>query len=188
MFKKLFLLLAISAVLGAQNLLAQDPSSAQQNWMAAIAPGPSHQKLAQLEGEFTDETTVWMNPDNPMKTSGTCSNKMIMGGRYLESKHSGNMMGMPFEGLATLGYDNATKTFINTWIDNMGTGIMILTGKMTGDNVLELKGQINDPFSGKAMAVRQTIQWTDATHHTIEMFADMNGKEMKTMEIKLTKK
>jgi hypothetical protein len=188
MRKKLLFLLAVSAVLTCQTLKAQNTGAPDQNWMAAITPGPFHQKLAQLQGDFTSETTVWMMPDNPMKASGDCTNKMIMSGRYLESKYNGNMMGMPFEGLGTLGYDNISKSFVNTWIDNLGTGIMVLTGKMTSDDVLELKGQITDPMSGKVQSIRQTLKWVDATHHTIEMFADINGKEMKTMEIKLTKK
>jgi hypothetical protein len=35
---------------------------------------------------------------------------------------------MPFEGISTLGYDNAKKTFFSTWIDNMGTGMMVMEG------------------------------------------------------------
>ncbi|MBK9333372.1 MAG: DUF1579 family protein [Ignavibacteria bacterium] len=30
-----------------------------------------------------------------------------MGGRYQQGKHTGDMMGMPFEGMSLLGYDNA---------------------------------------------------------------------------------
>jgi hypothetical protein len=35
---------------------------------------------------------------------------------------------MPFEGRGTEAYDNITKQYVNTWIDNMGTGIMHSTG------------------------------------------------------------
>lgn len=38
------------------------------------------------------------------------------------------MMGMPFEGHGTLAYDNHRKMFVSTWIDNMGSGIMVLEG------------------------------------------------------------
>jgi hypothetical protein len=52
----------------------------------------------------------------------TCTNTMILGGRYQQSMIKGNMMGMPFEGMGLLGYDNAQKLFYSTWVDNMGTG------------------------------------------------------------------
>ena len=38
------------------------------------------------------------------------------------------MMGMPFQGMSTMAYDNGKKTFMSTWIDNMGTGILETEG------------------------------------------------------------
>jgi len=38
------------------------------------------------------------------------------------------MMGMPFEGIGINGYDNLKKKFVSTWIDNMGTMIVMSTG------------------------------------------------------------
>lgn len=34
---------------------------------------------------------------------------MIFGGRYQLSNYKGNFMGMPFEGMSIMGYDNAKK-------------------------------------------------------------------------------
>ncbi|WP_158563329.1 DUF1579 domain-containing protein [Chitinophaga silvatica] len=186
--KKTLLLLAVVALFASQNLIAQDSAAMMKAWTAYMTPGPEQQKLALLEGDFTCDMTFWDNPDKPMKNTGNCTNKMIMGGRYLESRYSGNMMGTQFEGLGTLGFDNAIKTFIDTWIDNMGTGITVLEGHMIGADILELKGQVVDPMTGRRRNVRQTLKWVDANHHTLEMFHEMNGKEVKTMQINLTRK
>ena len=79
-------------------------------------------------GEWNEEVTMWMAPGAPPTVSkATAKNEMIMGGRYQLSKSTGTMMGMPFEGMSTVGYDNAKKQFTSTWIDNFGTGTMALT-------------------------------------------------------------
>jgi Protein of unknown function (DUF1579) len=46
---------------------------------------------------------------------------MILGGRYQQSTTKGSFNNMPFEGISLLGYDNAKKVFMNSWVDNMGT-------------------------------------------------------------------
>jgi len=113
---------------------------------------------------------------------------MILGGRYQRSVHTGDMMGMPFEGISTTGYDNGRKVFFSTWIDNMGTGIMYMEGKYdAAKKMLELKGTTTDPVTGKAMPVRQTLRWVDANTQEMEMFNTANGKEYKSMVIKLTR-
>ena len=51
-----------------------------------------------------------------------------MGGRYLEQRFKGDIMGMPFEGIGYTGYDNVKKQYWGTWMDNMSTGMMTSTG------------------------------------------------------------
>ena len=51
-----------------------------------------------------------------------------MGGRYVEHTWKGKMMDMPFEGRGTEAYDNVAKQYVNSWVDNMGTGIIHQTG------------------------------------------------------------
>ncbi len=33
-----------------------------------------------------------------------------------------------FEGMSLMGYDNAKKVFMSSWVDNMGSGIMQMEG------------------------------------------------------------
>jgi len=134
--------------------------------------------------------TMWEKPDAPpTKTTGACVNKMILGGRYCESRYTATMMGMAFEGIGVLAYDNQRKVFINSWIDNMGTGITVMEG--TWDDAthsLELKGKVTNPLTGKDCNLRQVTKWTDKDHQTMEMYRTVDGKEMKDMEIVMTRK
>lgn len=158
-------------------------------WMEYMTPGEVHKMLAKSVGDWKAEITHWGKPGStPDKATGIQKNEMILGGRYLQTKHSGDMMGMPFEGLGFTGYDNSTKKFTSTWIDNMGTGIMVLEGTWNAQtNSLELKGNATDPTTGKLVPVREVLRIIDDKTQVMEMYAVADGKEFKTMEIKLTK-
>ncbi|MBO9727391.1 MAG: DUF1579 domain-containing protein [Chitinophaga sp.] len=189
--KTIYLLTAALCLLITSNTYAQQDSAAMMKaWMDYMTPGPIHQKMAIGDGEWTADMTMWDKPDGPpTKTTGACVNKMILGGRYCESRYTANMMGMPFEGIGTMAYDNQRKVFIDTWIDNMGTGITIMEGNWNdATHSLELKGKVVDPLTGKDCWLRQVTTWKDKDHQVMEMFRSQDGNERKEMEIALTRK
>jgi hypothetical protein len=158
---------------------------------AYMTPGEVHKMMASWNGVWESDIQMWMDPSAPPTVSKSKAvNKMILGGRYQEAKHTGNMMGMPFEGVSTLAYDNAKKEFVSTWVDNMGTGIMVLKGSWDdGSKTLTLKGTTVDPSTGKDCEVRETMKIVDDKHQVMEMYmTPSGGKEVKSMEIKSTKK
>ena len=111
-----------------------------------------------------------------------------MGGRYQLGTHSGNMMGQPFEGQSTLGWDNARKVLVSSWIDNMGTGIMYMEGTWDdATKTVTFKGKTTDPMTGKEMDVKETFAIINDNTQKMEMFMNMGGQEMKTMEITFTR-
>jgi hypothetical protein len=131
--------------------------------MTYSTPGEIHKMLAKSVGVWTATVTMWMQPGAPPTTStAQATNEMILGGRYLQSKNTGDFSGMPFEGISILGYDNAKKMFVNSWIDNFGTGMMYLTGKWDpSTQSINLSGSMVDPVSGKDIPVRQTTKIVD---------------------------
>lgn len=179
-----FLILACFAKLTAQS------DAEMKKWMDYMTPGDIHKMIAKSDGDWNAELTMWMAPNTaPTKSTGACTNSMILGGRYQQSKYTADMNGMAFEGISTLAYDNALKKFISTWIDNMGTGITILEG--TWDNAtksLNTKGKTIDPTTGKEVAMREVFKMIDDNTQTIEIYNTATGKEYKSMEIKLTRK
>jgi len=165
-------------------------AAGQKAWMDYMTPSAAHQMLAKSNGEWNEEMTMWMQPGaEPVKSKATAVNKMILGGRYQHSTHTGNVMGMPFEGIAITGFDNIKKVYVSTWIDNMGTGIMYAEGKWNdATKTVEFKGTGVDPMSGKELQVRQVMKIVDDNTETMEMFTTVDGKEFKSMEIKMTRK
>lgn len=156
-----------------------------------MTPGDMHKMIASWDGTWNGDVTMWMDPGAPpTKSTAVAQNKMIFGGRYQQSTHKGSFNGMPFEGISTLGYDNAKKVFVNTWVDNMGTGMMYLEGTWDeASKTINFKGACVDPMNGKNMGVRETITIQDNNNQTMAMYMTPDGgKEFKSMEIKMTRK
>lgn len=173
-----------------ENIQPMDSAAAMQAWMEYMTPGDMHAMLASHDGTWNEEITMWMAPDAPPTTSKSVAvNKMIMGGRYQESTHTGSFDGMPFEGKSTLAYDNATKKFKSTWLDNMGTGIMVLEGTWDeSSKTINFSGTSIDPTTGKPCNIREVFTIIDEKTQKMEMYSDQFGKEFKTMEIVFTRK
>jgi len=99
------------------------------------------------------------------------------------------MMGMPFEGRSLVGYDNLRKVFQSTWVDNMGTGIMVMEGKYNeSTKTINFKGTMVDAMTGKMENVRESFKIIDDKTQMMEMWMTKDGKEFKNMEIKFMKK
>jgi hypothetical protein len=190
--KKLHNFICLAAIcLIATNAKSQDAKQQEmmKAWMDYSTPGQAHKMMAQSSGDWKAEVTQYMDPSQPpMKSTAAVHNEMIMGGRYLSTHYTGNTMGMPFDGLGTIGFDNGTKKYVSTWIDNMGTGVIYMEGVISADGkTLEFKGQGYDPSQQKVVSQRQVIHFNSDNDQTMEFYKDMNGKEVKVMEIHLTK-
>ncbi|SCY75468.1 DUF1579 domain-containing protein [Flavobacterium caeni] len=169
-----------------------DSAAMMKAWEAYATPGDPHKMLAAESGNWSAESTMYMsaNDPNPMKMAMTSTTKMVMGGRYQESRYSGNMMGQPFEGLATVGYNNASKKFESNWIDNMGTGVMQMSGEYdAATKTINLAGECMDPMTGKTKKMRETWKIVDDNTRKMTLYdTDPSGKEFKSMEIVQTRK
>ena len=167
-------------------------SPEMQAMMKAMSPGPEHQKLARMAGDWTFTNKTWMDPSAPpTEGSGTMHAEMILGGRYVHSVWKGNFMGMPFEGHGTDGYDNVTKKHVSFWVDNMSTGVMQMTGTCEQDGKVctSTSEAMMDPMTGKMTSFRSVVTWTSDKSFTMEMYAKPEGgTEMKGMEMTVTRK
>lgn len=151
------------------------------------AVGENQKRLEALAGEWTTETKMWMDPSQPpMSSPGTNSNRMLMGGRYLQSVFKGDAMGQVFEGLGTMGYDNLAGKYVATWIDSMTTGIFFATGAYDpATKTITLHGTTPDPMAPKTfIKVRSTTRFVDADTYLFEWYETHGvGKETKTLEV-----
>jgi hypothetical protein len=159
-------------------------------WMKYMTPGPEHEQMAAMTGDWNASVKMWMDPKAPAtESAGTAKFRMIFGGRYQVQEFSGSMMGMPFEGFGIGGFDNALKEHFGTWCDSMGTGIMLARGKADEKGVVTCTGTMTDHVA-KPYDIREVITHKDKDTMIFEMYikGGEHKEEVRMMEITYTRK
>ncbi len=151
-------------------------------------PGAPHKKLTALAGTWSTKTKAWMEPGKPpVQASGTCEQRMLLDGRYLQQQYTGEMMGSPFTGINVIGYDNYTKKYVSIWIDSMSTGIYYFEGTGSGKTITQ-QCSYDDPVRGP-MVWRSVTRIVDNNTLKYDMYlTPKRGKEEKMMEMTVTRK
>ena len=104
----------------------------------------------------------------PQESHGKSHSEATFGGRYIETKFDGDMMGQPFsqkpvDMLSYGSYDKASNSYT-------------------------YHGSMDDPMAPKTkVAVRAVVHIVDPTHYTFEWYETHKGKESKTMQIEYSK-
>jgi hypothetical protein len=161
--------------------------------MMAGTPGKQHEHLVESAGEWRGQTTMWHGPGSePMHSECTSTEKPMMDGRFLKAEIEGEMPGMgPYNGLGLYGFDNVSKKFVSTWVDNQSTGMMYGEGELSDDGkTMTWNYKYNCPINKKPTPLRLVETATGPKTKTLEMFGaePKSGEEFKMMRIEFTKK
>lgn len=175
----------------ARSVPADDTAKQMEAWAALAKTNEHHERLKRMAGEYDVESEMVMQPGAPpQKSKGKHKATMIMGGRYLLGEFTGEMMGQTFRGAGLTGYDNAKKKYFGTWIDDMGTGMMVAEGTCSPDGkVMTLKGEYDDPMTNQKHKYRWVTTVVSDDKHVFEWFdGDKDGKnEFRMLRVTYTR-
>lgn len=191
------ILLLVAALAGspaARQLAAQEPDSAEQArvraaMMAAMQPGPEHERLAEMSGSWNLDIRMWPAPGaEPMVADGTAENRMILGNRFLESRTIGGEEPMRVESLVLLGFDRRIGEYTSIGLDTWGTYYVTAAGREAESGRIVLEGVNEDPISGTRETYQMVLRRVDADTFVHEIiFTDpvhtRNGEPFKMIEI-----
>lgn len=174
---------------------AMDPAKMAEmmaKWQKTTVPGEHHKLLGAFVGEWDTVTKIWMQGPGapPMESTGSSSNTLVFGGRYLRQQVTGTMMGQPFEGIGFTGYDNYKNMYVFSWIENQST--MLLTGKGMADpsgKTLTFYGEMDEPMldvSGRT--VKYVTRIINEDKHIFQIVDLHAGEDYKVIEIVYTRK
>lgn len=160
-------------------------------WAAYSTPSAGHKVLDAMVGKWEAKTEMWMAPGAaPEESKGTSEFKWILGGRQLEHNFSGMAMGQPFNGRGYVGYDNFKKTYESVWMDDMGTGMMKMTGRYDpATKSITDTGEGLDHHTWTMKPMRTVTTFVNKDKFTFGMYSpDANGKEFLSFKITYTRK
>jgi hypothetical protein len=167
------------------------PDPMIQAMIKAGTPGPEHQRLTPLAGSWSGTVKMWMEPGKPpIEEACTSERKLILGGRFLQEEVKSQFFGQPFQGMGLTGYDNLQKKYTGIWVDSMGTGISTSVGTADAQGkVFTYSREEIDPVSGKKSKNKDVIRVVSTDKNVMESYRlGPDGKEIKVMEIVLTRK
>ncbi|HEV2046751.1 MAG TPA: DUF1579 domain-containing protein [Chthoniobacterales bacterium] len=179
---------------------AADMEKMMQQMMELSKLNENHKLLAGLDGTWSYTVKMWMTPDpnaKPQESKGTAVRKSMMDGRFFVMDVSGKMQmpgadgkpkDMEFKGMGIEGYDNVKKKFVGTWVDNMGTGIMMSEGTYDPATKTFIYTGEYEAIPGMKQKIREVVKIADKDHMSFEWYENQGGQEKKTMEIAYTRK
>jgi len=179
----------IGAYTGA-NAIAQpegemDMEAMMQTMRESSKPGPHHKLLKPMVGKWNCEMSFVMPDGSSVEAKGKSVNDWVLGGRYLKQTFTAdNFVGAPFEGFGFIGYDKHKGHYVSNWLDDMSTGIMMVTGHASEDGkILTMEGEIPE---GPQRHVTKIIS---DDKHVLEFHLKnpINEEWMKTGEIVYTR-
>jgi len=165
--------------------MSDDPMAAMQE---VAAPGPEHERLEPFVGTFGATVSIWMGPGDPMVSTGSMTNSLELGGRFVRQAYKGDPAPDPtpfanFEGRGYWGFNKNTQKYEGFWIDTASTVMQHESGPVDeSGKVWTMTGEIVGP-DGEVTTKRSVITLVDDDHHHMEMFFTKGDQEFKGMEI-----
>ncbi len=200
-------LIAVGILLSASQVLAQESGKEKngkprtppgqeeimKKWMEVATPAEGHKKLDDLAGTWDVEMTTWgQGPESaPAVSRGSEVNSWVLGGRFLRQELKGEMMGMPFEGVGYIGYDNYNKKYIEFWIDNSSTQMSTMSGGVDhAGKVFTFYGTMDEWMTGEnGKPFKYVTRILSKDKYTFEIHdLSVDGPNTKIMEMVSTRK
>ena len=165
-------MIMLAAVCGWMNLGAQEMPEMPK-------PLKEHEWLKQFEGEWTSTSEIHLpGAAEPVKGKGTESGKML-GGFWVVSKGTGEMMGMTMHFSMTLGYDAEKKKYVGTMVDSMMPKMWQYEGSLDASGkILTLETQGPCPMRGGVMTeFKDIVEFkSDDLRTFTSMYKDEKGE------------
>ncbi len=143
-------------------------------------PGPEHERLKQLEGEW-----IATLKSAGGESKGTMTYRMECGGLWLVSDFHSDFGGQKFQGRGLDGYDPQKKKYVSVWVDSMSPRPLMFEGDWdAARKELTMRGEGPGP-EGKPVKYKSVTRKVDADHETFRMFIvgpDGNETEMMTID------
>jgi Protein of unknown function (DUF1579) len=177
----------IGVTLGSGQANAQD-EKARDAQMKAAAPGPVHQQLAKLAGEYTTHSKLTFKPGAPPQESdGSAKLTLILGGRFVHEQTDGKVLERPFSSVHLLGYNNDTHKYEGVWMYTGSTAFMTMTGTSPDDGkTINYTATVDGEGEAKR-TFKIVIHQIDDDHFTVTL-TDATAGQGATLETAYTRK
>ena len=153
-------------------------------------PGKQHKTLARQVGVWDASLEYLDFNTGKMATSkGTSNRQQPLGPFWLVDRFQAQVMGMPFKGMGTTGYDPQKKKMVGTWIDSMTPSLMVIEGNWDKDGKVLTMSGMGPGEDGEPVKTTLVTTVRSTDKHVFQMFTETpDGEDMLMMTITYTKR
>lgn len=121
----------------------EDMQAGMARWMATFKPGPAHERLKELVGDWT--VTMRMGG---VESQGSAEASWFVQGKWLQIDTQYSAMDQAILHRTTLGYDNFKQRYVASFVDSLQTTLNTASGLFgqSGDDLF-LWGTIDEPMT-----------------------------------------
>jgi hypothetical protein len=174
------LLVAVGGGLHAQT----EEEKVMAMYVEMARPVAEHKKLDALAGDWKVTTKFWFGAGDPQVYTGTARNRMILGGRFLQSDVKQRHGDTSMESLTLYGFDRRTSEYTLVGYDTLGTYYVTAAGKPdAGRGGVVMNGTYLQPPA--LTEQKYTFLWTEkgkSEHAFTLYFLGPDGKDMLVAE------
>ncbi|MCB9901387.1 MAG: DUF1579 family protein [Planctomycetes bacterium] len=160
--------------------------------LARLKTGPEHKEMAWYLGDWDVSIAMKMPGMEMPPTKGTCTYSWLIDGRWMMSRMSAPMMGMPMEWVHIHGYNTMTKTFETIGFDSMSNDAKVSRGnKVTQDgSTYGFQGMMNEWMNGQIYKpFRTVIRKLDPNTFELEVWdPEIGANGMEVMRFTYTRR
>lgn len=185
-FKFLIVLFFVIMLGGYANAQEYD----MQQAIKLATPNENHQRL---ETDFGGNWSYSFTSDfegMKMQGTGTTSNKVILGGRFIMMEAEGEMFGQVVKSITIMGYDNAQGKYTMIGIDELGTYYITAAGTYdAATKTYTLDGTYEEPVLKRTQNYRFVMDVTDPNNPvTSILFENDEGSMNEMMKLTYTRR
>jgi len=186
---------ALALAVGSAELAgaAQKTQQKDRKTMEAAAGrvGRMHKAFERFQGDWRADTTIHApeGGGEPMTTTGTVTNTLIFGGRFLRQEHVTEVEGQELRSLRFLGYSNDDETFQTVSLDNFNTAIDFSDrGEVSDDgNTIITYRTDRQPQTGKDVETKEILVFEDQRNCSFTRYVITPDGEKPTLFVKYTR-
>jgi hypothetical protein len=186
----------VAAALTGGSLLSQEPpkrppAEAQNSYEPRGGTGAGQKLLSEFAGEWDVVKTFFPAKGEPVQTRGTCTQKMVRDGHFLESDFTFfEKDGSKSTGTGISGFDPKTNRFTTVWYDSRQTTFSIRQsdGTFDGKEIVLHATNLDPDRPGRRTVARAHLEDNGRVLLHRHFLIDDAGKERMMIELRMTRK
>ena len=184
-------MMAIGFVAGGQEPGKVQKKDPQERFEPRGAPGAGQKYLLKYVGDFEVVRNLTFREDQPVKSTGTCKQRMVQDGRFLQSDFTFDGEGGKTTGQGLIGFESNTKLFTSVWIDSRQTKMSLRQSKTPFNAeqiVLYSRSLAEDGKTGRQSKTVTKLEEDGRKIVHRQYNTAQDGKERVVMELIMTRK